>query len=100
MSETTTHRAWQVQEAKQQFSEMLRAVERDGPQIITRHGEPVAVILDAAEYKRLAGERRTLADVLLAVEPLMDDEAAAVFDEIETERKRDRPREIDLGFAE
>ncbi|MBC8093836.1 MAG: type II toxin-antitoxin system Phd/YefM family antitoxin [Pseudonocardia sp.] len=100
MSETTTHRAWQVQEAKQQFSEMLRAVERDGPQIITRHGEPVAVILDAAEYKRLAGERRTLADVLLAVEPLMDDEAAAVFDEIEAERKRDRPREIDLGFAE
>lgn len=100
MSETTTHRAWQVQEAKQQFSEMLRAVERDGPQIITRHGEPVAVILDAAEYHRLAGERRTLADVLLAVEPLLDDDAAAVFDEIEAERKRDRPREVDLGFAQ
>ncbi len=100
MSETTTHRAWQVQEAKQQFSEMLRAVERDGPQIITRHGEPVAVILDAAEYRRLAGERRTLADVLLTVEPLLDDDTAAVFDEIQAERKRDRPREVDLGFAE
>lgn len=100
MSETTTHRAWQVQEAKQQFSEMLRAVEREGPQTITRHGEPVAVILDAAEYRRLAGERRTLADVLLAVEPLLDDDVAAVFDEIEAERKHDRPRKVDLGFAE
>ncbi len=35
---------WQVQEAKQRFSEVLRAVERDGPQTITRHGEEVAVV--------------------------------------------------------
>ena len=57
-----------------------------------------AVVLDAAEYRRLTGERRTLADVLLAVEPLLDDDAAAVFDGIEAERKRDRLR--NPGFAE
>lgn len=33
---------WQVQEAKQRFSEVLRAVERTGPQIITRLGEEIA----------------------------------------------------------
>lgn len=40
MSETTMHRAWQVQEAEHRFG-ILRAVGRGGPQIITRHREPV-----------------------------------------------------------
>ena len=44
---------WQIQDAKQRFSEMIRAVMRDGPQVITRHGEDVAVVVDIAEYRRL-----------------------------------------------
>ena len=44
---------WQLQEAKQRFSEVIRAVEREGPQIITRHGEDVAVIIDIAEWHKL-----------------------------------------------
>ena len=32
---------WQVQEAKQRLSEVLRRAQADGPQIITRHGEEV-----------------------------------------------------------
>lgn len=46
---------WQVHEAQQRFSEMLRAVERDGPQIIIRHGEEVAVVIAIEEYRRLTG---------------------------------------------
>jgi len=100
MSEATTERTsgtWQVQEAKQRFSEVLRAVEKDGPQTITKHGEEVAVVIDIAEYRRLTIGRRSVADVLLAIEPLMDDETAAVFDEIEAERKLGVEREIDFG---
>jgi prevent-host-death family protein len=37
---------WQIQEAKQRFSEMIRAVASEGPQVITRHGEDVAVVVD------------------------------------------------------
>ena len=29
---------WQIQDAKQRFSEMIRAVTNEGPQVITRHG--------------------------------------------------------------
>ncbi|WP_165952351.1 type II toxin-antitoxin system Phd/YefM family antitoxin [Kribbella albertanoniae] len=47
---------WQLQEAKQQFSELIRAVRADGPQFVTKHGEEVAVVLDIAEYRRLLGE--------------------------------------------
>lgn len=99
MSETTIHRAWQVQEAKQQFSEMLRAVEREGPQTITRHGEPVAVVVDMDEYRRLTGEQTSFADHLLSF-PKMDppvDGGPDVWDEIEAERKTQFARDIDFG---
>jgi prevent-host-death family protein len=46
---------WQLQEAKQRFSELIRSVETDGPQFVTRHGEEVAVVIDIAEYRRLRG---------------------------------------------
>jgi PHD/YefM family antitoxin component YafN of YafNO toxin-antitoxin module len=71
-------------------------VERDGPQIITRHGEDVAVILDIAEYRRLAGPVTDLREVLLGP-PRIGDEVAAIFDGIEAERKRDLGRELDFG---
>jgi antitoxin Phd len=44
---------WQVQEAKQRFSEVLRRALGDGPQIVTRHGEEIAVVIDIEEYHRL-----------------------------------------------
>lgn len=50
-----TSRHWQLQEAKQRFSELIRSVEVEGPQFVTRHGEEVAVVIDIAEYRRLRG---------------------------------------------
>ena len=90
---------WQVQEAKQRFSEVLRAVADDGPQLITRHGEDVAVIIDIDEYRRLTGPRKDLREVLLGP-PYLDDETVDVLDEVEAGRKRDLPRQIDLDIDE
>jgi prevent-host-death family protein len=47
---------WQVQDAKQRFSELLRTAHFDGPQIVTRHGVEIAVVIDIAEYRHLKGE--------------------------------------------
>jgi prevent-host-death family protein len=44
---------WQLQEAKQRFSELIRSVEADGPQFVTRHGQEVAVVLSITEYRHL-----------------------------------------------
>jgi prevent-host-death family protein len=44
---------WQVQEAKARFSEFLEASLRDGPQIVTRRGEEVAVLVPIEEWRRL-----------------------------------------------
>jgi prevent-host-death family protein len=79
--------AWQVQEAKQRFSQVVRCALDEGPQIVTRHGEEVVVVLSAAEYRRLTGEKRDFKDFLLSGPDL------SVLD---LERVKDLPREIGL----
>ena len=56
--------AWQVQEAKQRFSEVLREAE-GGAQMITKHGQEVAVVISIDEYRRLTKPRRPLSDYLI-----------------------------------
>jgi prevent-host-death family protein len=87
---------WQIQDAKQRFSEMIRAVTSEGPQVITRHGADVAVVVDIDEYRRLTRPAVDLANTLLGG-PKLDDDAADVFAEIEAERKADYGRVVDLG---
>jgi prevent-host-death family protein len=86
---------WQIQDAKQRFSEMIRAVVQEGPQVITRHGDDVAVVVDIAEYRRLTRPAVDLAEILLGG-PKIDNGDAGVFAEIEAERKADFGRAIDL----
>jgi prevent-host-death family protein len=77
---------WQMQDAEQRFSEMIRAVTSEGPQVIIRHGAEVAVVVDIAEYHRLTRPTLDLTSVLLGG-PKFDDGTADVFAEIEAERK-------------
>ena len=44
---------WQLQEAKNRFSEVISAAEHDGPQTITRHGQPVALIVPVMSTEAL-----------------------------------------------
>jgi len=36
---------WQVQEAKNRFSEVIERAVHDGPQVVTRHGRPVVRVV-------------------------------------------------------
>lgn len=80
---------WQVQEAKQRFSEVLRAAETGEPQIVTKHGEEVAVVIDINEYRRLRGESVDLM-TYLRMGPLVDVDLSPA-------RQQNQPREIDLA---
>lgn len=40
---------WQVQEAKNRFSEMIEQALTQGPQVITRHGREVARVVPAGQ---------------------------------------------------
>lgn len=79
---------WPVQDAKQRFSELIRTAHADGPQVVTRHGEEIAVVIDIAEYRRLKGETVEFKDYL---------RAGPAFDDLDLDRLTDRPRPVDLA---
>jgi prevent-host-death family protein len=77
---------WQIQEAKARFSEMVERALKEGPQTVTRHGKPVAVVVPADEYRRLrTGGKRLKA--MLAAAPLQG---------VEIRRSRETGRIVDL----
>lgn len=61
---------WPVQDAKARFSELLATCLREGPQLVTRRGTEAAVLVPAAEWKRLQQSARpTLKELLLGSTP-------------------------------
>ncbi len=79
---------WQVQEAKQRFSELLRVAHVEGPQFVTRHGREVAVVIDIADYRHMKGEVTEIKDYLLS---------GPLFDDLELTRAGDYPRRTEWG---
>jgi prevent-host-death family protein len=80
--------AWQVQTAKQRFSELVERAVNEGPQIVTKHGRETVVVIDIEEYRRLRGEPMDFKEFLLSI-PKGDD--------LEIERSKDPGRDIDLS---
>ncbi len=82
--------AWQLQEAKQRFSELVRRAEREGPQVVTRHGEEVVVVVPVEEYRRMSegdGEKMSFKEFLMSAPDL------SVLD---LERPREMPRDVEF----
>jgi antitoxin Phd len=62
--------AWQVQDAKARFSELLNATIKDGPQVVTRRGVETAVLVPIEEWQRLQHSARpSLKDLLIGPGP-------------------------------
>ena len=53
-------RTWQLQEAKNKFSRVVDNAVNSGPQIITKRGEEVAIVLSYAEYQKMIASRGSL----------------------------------------
>jgi prevent-host-death family protein len=51
--------SWQLQDAKNRFSQVINEALKDGPQVITRRGVETAVVLSFADYRKmLLGHKR------------------------------------------
>lgn len=46
--------AWQLQEAKNKFSNLVERAQHEGPQVVTKHGKEAVVVLSAEDYRKLA----------------------------------------------
>lgn len=53
---------WQVQDAKNRLSQVLRDAAQLGPQVITHHGREAAYVLSPEDYHALTRTRTTLVD--------------------------------------
>jgi prevent-host-death family protein len=78
---------WTLASAKARLSEVVDRAQA-GPQTITRHGKPSAVIVSAEEWARKSLRKGTLAEFLLT-SPLRGAN-------LEVERQRDTPRDVAL----
>jgi antitoxin Phd len=52
--------SWQIQEAKNKFSRVVEDAVNDGPQIITKHGVEVAIVISFTEYQKMVAARGKL----------------------------------------
>jgi prevent-host-death family protein len=79
---------WQLQDAKQRFSELVRAAESEGPQVVTRHGKEVAVMVDVSTYRAVRWEPTDFKAYLTS---------GPAFDELEIQRDEKAAPTVDLG---
>ena len=82
---------WKLEDAKNQFSEVVREAIAAGPQLVTRSGRDAVVVVSAADYSRLAAPRGLA--MLLRDSPLAD---VLAEEELDLGRDRAPARDIEL----
>lgn len=79
---------WQLQDAKNRFSEVVKKALANGPQIVTKRGVETVIVLSVKEYRKLKRPKNSLVD-FFKDSPLRDTD-------IDMTRSKGSSREIDL----
>ncbi len=79
---------WQLQDAKNRFSEVVRKATEEGPQFVSKHGKENVVVLSMEDYHRLNPPGSSLVE-FFQTSPL-----ASV--ELDTNRDKSPARDISL----
>ncbi|GMR11368.1 MAG: hypothetical protein BMS9Abin28_2199 [Anaerolineae bacterium] len=79
---------WQLQEAKNRFSQLVNRALAEGPQVVTRRGEEVVVVLSKDDYSKLQQSRSSLLEFFR--------ESPLVGAKLDLARDRSRPRDVEL----
>ena len=79
---------WQLQEAKGNFSQLVKQAAAGEAQVVTVHGKPAAVVVSAEQYARLTRRKGRLSSALLQHD--------LAIDVIDLARSRDTGRDIAL----
>ena len=80
---------WQLQEAKNRLSELVRQATDEGPQVITLRGDDAVVVVAAAAYRKLTSRPKEGLAEFLRKSPLAEAN-------LELERSRDTGRSVDF----
>ena len=79
---------WQLQEAKNGLSQLIKQAADGDAQVVTVHGKPTAVVVSAEEYARLTRRRGKLSAALLRPDLAAED--------LDFARARDTGRDVEL----
>jgi antitoxin Phd len=79
---------WQLQEAKNKFSQVVKQAQQGKPQYITVHGKPTAVVVSIEDYQKLNLPQTSLSEALMT--PIIEQD-------LDFSRERDTGRDINFG---
>lgn len=79
---------WQLQEAKGNFSQLIKRAAGGDAQTVTVHGKPAAVVISVGEYAKLTRHRTKLSSALLRPDLTIED--------LDISRSTDTGRDIEL----
>lgn len=85
------NRIWQLQEAKNKFSEVVEEAIKHGPQVVTKRGVEAVIVISYEEYQKLLFNQQKLSE-FFRESPLAD-----VSDEIDFSRDA-RPARDDISL--
>ena len=77
---------WQLQDAKNRFSEIVNKALRDGPQVVTRRGKKTVVIMSVEQYQSLVRPEVNIVDFF--------QESPLRGEDLDLTRKKDNAREV------
>ena len=80
--------SWQLQNAKNKFSNLVDKAQHNGPQVVTKHGKDAVVVLSIDEYKKLIKPKNSLLK-FFQNSPLSKIN-------LDIKRNKDLPRDIEL----
>ena len=83
-------RAWQLQEAKSKFSELVEHAITEGPQVVTKRGIDSVVVLSFKDFQKLKKPKNDLVS-FFKNSPKIDLNGS-----LDIERKKDGDRDIHL----
>ena len=69
---------WQLQDAKNKFSEVVKRAQTEGPQVVTLRGQRAAVILSAEAFDAYAVQKTSLVDHILQGPDISDADVEAI----------------------
>jgi len=78
---------WQIQEAKNRFSEVVDKALSEGPQEVSRRGHKAVVVISVRDYENLVRKKKKSLLEFLRDSP---------FSDISIERNLDLPRSVEL----
>lgn len=57
-----TFKSWQLQDAKNRFSEVVERAINEGPQLVTRRGKSAVIVMAAEEFKKFGAKETSLVE--------------------------------------